>query len=96
MDPTGHAYGHRSLRLHRSIADTAVAARPIGPGHLGAVEGRRGTKDVKVDVTAAMVDAQRRNSDELTRRSRAYRIAVILLLGQVLVLAAAAAQSWAV
>jgi hypothetical protein len=67
-----------------------VAARPIGPGHLGAVEGRRGN-----EVTAAM-DAQRRNSDELTRRSRAYRMAVILLLGQVLVLAAAVAQSSAV
>lgn len=53
------------------------------------------TKDVKVDVTDAMVEAQGSNSAELGRRSRTYRMAVLLLLAQVLVLvlAAAVAQS---
>jgi hypothetical protein len=50
-------------------------------------------QDVKVDVTDAMVDAQRQNSAELGRRSRAYRFAVLMLLVQVLVLAAAVAQA---
>jgi hypothetical protein len=51
------------------------------------------TMDVKVEVAQALVDAQRRNSDELGRRSRVYRMAVLLLLAQVLVLAAAVAYS---
>ncbi|MEV5440865.1 hypothetical protein AB0K80_33400 [Streptomyces sp. NPDC052682] len=51
------------------------------------------TKVVKADVAAAMVGAQRRNSDELTKRSWAYRVAVVLRLSQVLVLAAAVARS---
>jgi hypothetical protein len=51
------------------------------------------TEDVKVEVADAMVEAQRRNSAELGRRSRTYRVAVLLLLAQVLVLAAAVANS---
>ena len=56
----------------------------------------RDTQDVMVEVADAMVDAQRKNSTELGRRSRAYRVAVLLLLAQVLVLAAAVAHSSAV
>jgi hypothetical protein len=51
------------------------------------------TTDVKVEVTEALVVAQRRNSNELGRRSGAYRMAIVLLLAQVLVLAAAVAHS---
>ncbi|WP_345666408.1 hypothetical protein [Streptomyces venetus] len=47
---------------------------------------------MKVDVTDAMVEAQGSNSAELGRRARTYRMAVLLLLAQVLVLAAAVAQ----
>lgn len=50
-------------------------------------------KEAKVNVTAAMVDAQRQNSKELGKRSWAYRLAVLLLLGQVLTLGVAIAQS---
>ncbi|WOT40729.1 hypothetical protein [Streptomyces coeruleorubidus] len=50
------------------------------------------TRVVKVEVTAAMVEAQSTNSAELGRRSQAYRVAVLLLLAQVLVLAAAVAE----
>ncbi|GAA2719214.1 hypothetical protein GCM10010315_36740 [Streptomyces luteosporeus] len=49
--------------------------------------------DVKVDVIGAMVDAQRRNSRALGRRSRVYRVAVLLLLVQILTLVAAVAES---
>ncbi|MEV6005638.1 hypothetical protein AB0M29_02405 [Streptomyces sp. NPDC051976] len=51
------------------------------------------TKDAKVDLTAAMVDAQRRNSAALGRHSLAYRVAVLLLLCQILILVVAIAQS---
>ncbi|MHA5054227.1 hypothetical protein [Streptomyces sp. SD15] len=54
------------------------------------------TRDAKVNMTAAMVDAQRRNSEALGRRSLAYRVAVLLLLGQILTLIVAVAQSSAV
>ncbi|MFJ1607960.1 hypothetical protein ACIOHS_31945 [Streptomyces sp. NPDC088253] len=47
-------------------------------------------------MTAAMVDAQRRNSEALGRRSLAYRVAVLLLMGQILTLIVAVAQSSAV
>ncbi|MET9567920.1 hypothetical protein ACFYNW_12660 [Streptomyces virginiae] len=54
-----------------------------------------GTTDhhAKVELTGAMVDAQRQNSKELGRRSRTYRLAVLLLLAQVLTLVAAIFQS---
>ncbi|MER6447929.1 hypothetical protein [Streptomyces venezuelae] len=44
-------------------------------------------------LTDAMVDAQLKNTKELGVRSRAYRVAVLLLLAQVLVLVAAITQS---
>ncbi|MFG2338782.1 hypothetical protein [Streptomyces yangpuensis] len=50
-------------------------------------------RHAKVELTGAMVDAQLRNSKELGRRSRAYRLAVLLLLAQVLTLVAAILQS---
>lgn len=49
--------------------------------------------DAKVNLTAAMVDAQRRNSAALGRHSPAYRVAVLLLLCQILILVVAIAQS---
>ncbi|MEE1756792.1 hypothetical protein [Streptomyces sp. SP18CS02] len=53
-------------------------------------------RDAKVSVVAAMVDAQHRNTEALGRRALAYRVAVLLLLGQILILVVAVAQSSAV
>jgi hypothetical protein len=50
-------------------------------------------RTTKADLVAAMVEAQGRNSTELGRRAQAYRLAVLLLLVQVLTLVAAVAQS---
>lgn len=50
-------------------------------------------RDALVFLTGAMVDAQLQNSTELGRRAWAYRVAVLLLLAQVLTLVAAIFQS---